>query len=140
MSLNQLKLAQPEADLIKNPVERAKRKLIGNLRHQVEVAKAELRGEQLSTSHKVTSEVDGEPRTKLIERPVRAWYRKDLSGEYRLTLRVRNRSLEIQPGKTDIIIDVLKEVPPTIQTVMGAVENGDLDKQISEIVAKKGTK
>ena len=60
-------------------------------------------------------------------RRVRAWWRNDATGNVVLTVKYGARSIEFEKGKAAIAVGNKDKLIPTIETVIGAVQAGELD-------------
>ena len=62
-----------------------------------------------------------------LKKRVRAWWRTDPTGAVVLTVRYGAKPIEFAPGKAAIAVGKKEKLIPTIETVIAAVEAGDLD-------------
>lgn len=132
--LKSLKLTEREEPSKQDPVERAKQKLIGNLREQQKAAEAMVRGERYMVPRTVTVEEDGQRVRKQVNKPIKTWYWRDTAGNIRFSVRVANKLVEIEKGKTDIIVGDDEKLPEIVGLVLKAVEAGELDKIVATAV------
>ena len=132
--IKSLAIAEREQTRQLDPAERAKNKLIANLRHQLKAAEAMVAGETYMVPRTVTVDEDGVRMRKQVNKPLRKWYWRDTTGQVRFSVRVANRAIEIDKGKTDIVVGDDANLPVVLQTVLKAAEAGELDKQVAAAV------
>jgi hypothetical protein len=135
--LKSLNVAEHEQTSKLDPVARAKNKLIANLRHQLKAAEAMVAGETYMVPRTVTVDEDGVRMRKQVNKPLRKWYWRDTTGQVRFSVRVANRAIEIDKGKTDIVVGDDANLPVVLQTVLKAAEAGELDKIITATINSK---
>ena len=122
----------------KTPIEQRRNKLIQKLQEQQSMAEAELGGNPYARLRWVTvPNVDGEP--VRVQRPVRIkrWWQKSAAGQIVMTIRYGARVITIANGKAAIEIKSKDDLPNIIQTVIKAVDAGELDTQLTEIAASR---
>lgn len=132
--LKSLAVSEREQTRKLDPVTRAKNKLIANLREQLKAAEATLAGETYMVARTVTVDEDGQRVRKQMNKPLRTWYWRDSTGQLRFSVRIANKAVELEKGKTDILVGDNPDLPKVVQTVLQAVEAGELDKQLSAVV------
>jgi hypothetical protein len=66
-----------------------------------------------------------------LRKRVRAWWRTDPTGAVVLTVRYGARVIEFEKGKAAIAVGKKEKLIPTIETVILAVEAGELDGTLS---------
>lgn len=135
--LKELTLVAKEADLKNNPFAKAKAKLLTNLNTQLMAAQAMVKGEVFTVPKMKTVEESGEKIRKEVQALVRKWYWRDAEGKVRFAVRVSNKVLEVQKGKTDFVVNDDKELPNLIELLINAVKAGELDSQIKTRVEAK---
>src|SRR5450830_232602 len=62
-----------------------------------------------------------------LRKKVRAWWRTDSTGAVVLTVRYGAKPIEFEKGKAAIAVGKKDKLIPTIETVIAAVEAGELD-------------
>lgn len=135
--LKSLKFVEAQQDQNLTPVEKARSLLIYNLNRQLTAAKAMLKGEAYFEIKNEFVEGDNGQRVKQsVKKPIRKWYWCDLEGHVRFSLRIRNKAIEIEQGKTDILIGDDTKLPDVISVLIEAVNAGELDKQIENHIGK----
>lgn len=112
------------------PVQYRRNKLIQNLKNQLECVKARSEGRD----HIVTIQrLDKNPETgtrKHVQVPYRVkpwWYQDTTSGKFHLELRYGSRRIELGEGKTGIEVDSMENLIETIEMLILAVQEGELD-------------
>ena len=135
--LKSLNFVEPQAPAKSNPFDNAKRNLITNLNRQLAAANAMVKGETYTeTRSEYVEGSDGQRTKQEIQKPIRKWYWRDYDGKVRFSLRVRNKAVEIEKGKTDILVGEDKQLPNAIKLLIEAVSAGELDMQIKTHIAK----
>lgn len=118
---------------------KARADLIIALKEQLKAAEAMIAGKPYMITRMMwqTNDITGERVRVPIQVPLRKWYWRDAEGKVRFCLRVRNRCLELQNGKTNIVVGDDKELPAVVQACIAAAEAGELDDEIAKVVASK---
>ena len=114
-------------------------KLITKLQEQLALAEAEFGGRAYKRMRWVTAvNDDGNP--SRVQRAVRIkqWWYKSASGSVLLTVRYGAKPIAISNGMTAIEIGKLEQLPETIQTVIKAVDDGELDSELAAIAKARG--
>ena len=135
--LKSLTFATREENTDVDPFQRAKAKLIQNLKQQQLAADAMAKGETYMVPRTVTVDEDGVKVRKEVNKPIKAWYWRDSTGQLRFSVRVANKRIELSKGKSDIVVGADKELPQVIATVLKAVEAGELDKTVTATLAAR---
>lgn len=129
--LKSLNLVEAQQATKASPFDNARRNLITNLNRQLAAANAMVKGEIYTETRSEYVEGENGQRTKQeVKKPIRKWYWRDLDGKVRFRLRIRNKAVEIEKGKTDILIGEDKQLPNAIKLLIDVVCAGELDKQI----------
>ena len=68
-----------------------------------------------------------------LPKKVRAWWRTDATGAVVLTVRYGARVIEFAPGKAAIAVGKKEKLISTLQTVIAAVEAGELDAVLGQM-------
>ena len=66
-----------------------------------------------------------------IKRRINPWWRTDLAGQIVLTVRYGSKPLEFEKGKAAILIGPRDQLPPTIENLIKAVAEGELDQLLA---------
>jgi len=107
-----------------DPVIHRRNKLIVRLQQQVQLAQ----DPNFSlTRQKWIADETGVKQLRELRKKVRAWWRIDPTGAVVLTVRYGAKPIEFAPGKAAIAVGKKDKLIPTIETVIAAVEAGELD-------------
>lgn len=130
-------IARPEIKP-KPPIIGKRMKLIERLEQQQELAKCMLDNKpfELYRTKMVKDPTTGERTKQHRAVTIRPWY-FDNNGHYYLEVKVNNKPIELQIGKSAIDIGDKAKLPDTIETLIKAVETGELDSFLLENAAPK---
>jgi hypothetical protein len=107
-----------------DPVIQRRNKLIVRLQQQI----ALVQDPQFTlTRQKWITDETGVKKLHELRKRVRAWWRIDPTGAVVLTVRYGAKPIEFAPGKAAIAVGKKEKLIPTIETVIAAVEAGELD-------------
>jgi hypothetical protein len=107
-----------------DPVIHRRNKLIVRLQQQVQLAQ----DPNFSlTRQKWIADETGVKQLRSLPKKVQPWWRIDLTGAVALTVRYGAKPIEFAPGKAAIAVGKKEKLIPTIETVIAAVEAGELD-------------
>src|ERR1035437_5681420 len=113
-----------------DPVIHRRNKLIVRLQQQVQLAQ----DPNFSlTRQKWIADENGVKQLRSLPKKVRAWWRTDPTGAVVLTVRYGARVIEFAPGKAAIAVGKKDKLIPTIETVIAAVEAGELDAVLGQM-------
>jgi len=113
-------------------------KLIIKLQEQLCMIEAELSGKSYNRMKWVTMpNIHGEP--ERTQRPVRVrqWWMKDRTGNVLFALKYGAKPVNISKDKSAIQVASTAELPEVIHTLIRAVDAGELDHQLSEIISER---
>jgi hypothetical protein len=113
-------------------------KLIVKLQEQIAIAEAQLNNSSYHRMRWITvADAEGEPRR--VQRPVRIkkWWFKNTAGSVLLSVRYGAKQVPLMNGKTAIEVGTMADVPKVLQTIVEAVEAGELDHQLGEIASER---
>ncbi len=135
-ALNKLKIVADIDNSKIDPVAVARGRLLGHLGEQLKAAEAMVDGTEYRVKRQrwETNEETGEKVRKEIEMPLRKWYWRDALGQVRFCLKVGNKRLPLKGEDTNIIVGEDTKLPEIIQTCIKAVEAGELDQAIDQVV------
>ena len=68
-----------------------------------------------------------------LRKKVSAWWRTDATGAVVLTVRYGAKPIEFAPGKAAIAVGKRERLVQTIETVIAAVEAGELDTVLGQM-------
>ena len=109
-------------------------KLVTALNEQKAMAEANRDGHEFSaTKRKWQKEED--VTKKLVEAPKRLkrWWVSDANGNCLLSVRYGNKVLELEKGKAAIVVGKNDKLIPTIETLISAVNAGELDSHLAQM-------
>ena len=113
-----------------DPVIQRRNKLIVRLQQQI----ALVQDPQFTlTRQKWIADETGLKQLRELKKRVRAWWRTDATGEVVLTVRYGARVIEFSPGKAAIAVGKKDRLVQTIETVIAAVEAGELDGILAQM-------
>jgi hypothetical protein len=117
-----------------DPVLNRRSKLLAHLEEQRAMACAELAGEtyQVSKEKWVHDAASGIKTKVSVPKRIKRWY-FSFNGTYFLEVRYGNKPLELAKGKCAIQVGGLKDVPTVIETVVQALNAGELDSMLMAI-------
>jgi len=116
-----------------DPVIQRRNKLIVRLQQQI----ALVQDPQFTlTRQKWVTDEAGVKQLKEIRKRVKTWWKIDPTGAVVLTVRYGAKPIEFAPGKAGIAVGKKEKLIPTIETVIAAVEAGELDEMISTQMKK----
>ena len=113
-----------------DPTIHRRNKLIVRLQQQVQLAQ----DPNFSlTRQKWIADETGVKQLRELRKKVRAWWRTDPTGAVVLTVRYGARAIEFARGKAAIAVGKKEKLIPTIETVIAAVEAGELDAVLGQM-------
>ena len=113
-------------------------KLARRLWEQMELAKAQLAGEQFTvTKFRSVVERDTGMRKQVeVQKRIKQWWFTADNGKLALSVRYGARLLELAKGKFAVEVASDKELVPTLELIKAAVLNGELDTAIDTASTK----
>lgn len=125
----------------KPPILGKRMKLIDRLEEQLAMANAMLDKTQFEAFREksVKDPETGERKTIRKRRSVRPWY-YDSNEHYYIEIKVGLKAIELEKGKTAIDVGPKEQLPDVINTIIQAVEKGELDSHIIQIKPPKPPK
>ena len=110
-------------------------KLLMRLRQQREMAEASLNGQPYLATRLRSVKDPQSGLTSIKQMPVRvkSWWWTGDKGETLVAVRYGSKTLEIAKGKTAIQMSAETDRPGTLDAVIAAVENGELDTQLQAV-------
>jgi hypothetical protein len=113
-----------------DPVIQRRNKLIVRLQQQI----ALVQDPQFTlTRQKWIADEAGVKQLRELRKKVRAWWRTDPTGAVVLTVRYGARVIEFAPGKAAIAVGKKEKLISTLETVIAAVEAGELDGVLAQM-------
>jgi hypothetical protein len=119
-------------------VVKRRNKLLNKLGEQRSLAQALQTGEQY-TPRRLRSFTDTDTGARVVkEIPVRIkpWFWTGERGEVMLAIYYGSRTIELQKGKTSVEVGAADNLLNVLDTIISAVQNGELDAQIELTSAK----
>lgn len=141
MSIKSLTFAALPKGGAADPATHRRNKLIERLRQQIELAK--------DPTFKLTRQkwvADSAGVKQLVEqhKKVRPWWRQDAAGNVILAVHYGAQKIEMEKGKAGIVVGKKEKLVPTIETLIEAVSNGEIDNILASLsktaVQAKGSK
>lgn len=125
----------------KPPILGKRMKLIDRLEEQLAMAKAMLDKTPFEAFREksVKDPETGERKTIRKRRSVRPWY-YDSKEHYYIEIKVGLKAIELEKGKTAIDVGAKEKLPDVINTIIQAVEKGELDTHILAVSPPKAPK
>lgn len=116
-------------------VVKRRNKLLMRLRQQREMAEASLNGQPYLATRLRSVKDPQSGLTSIKQMPVRvkSWWWTGDKGETLVAVRYGSKTLEIAKGKTAIQMSAETDLPGTLDAVIAAVENGELDTQLQAV-------
>jgi hypothetical protein len=113
-------------------------KLIIKLQEQLSMAEAELSGNSYRRMKWIT-QTNEQGQAERIQRPVRVkqWWFKDRAGNVVFALKYGAKPILISKDKSAVQVGSTAELPAVINTLIQAVNAGELDAQLSAIQSER---
>ncbi|MDY8110780.1 DUF6641 family protein [Fulvimarina sp. 2208YS6-2-32] len=137
--LKALKLATAEPmNAQADPVKRTRAKVIEALAEQKRAAEAKIAGEAFVPTHMVWRKNEADERVQVEQRKRfrSAWF-ENAAGQTFFSLRYAGKTIELAKGKNAIEIAEFTQLPGLIDTLIAAVDAGELDTQLGEAAAAR---
>lgn len=133
-------IARPKIEP-KPPVIGKRTKLIDKLEQQKEMAQCLIENKRFEAfrDKKVKNPETGEVTVQRRPTTIRPWY-YDSDGYYYLEVKVNNKPIELQKGKPAIDVGEKAQLPEVIDTIIQAVEKGELDDALLKPAVPKKPK
>lgn len=123
-----------------DPVIRSRTKFAAALQTQINIVEAEANGETFTVERlRWGTNEQGERVRVPTQTAPRPWFWEE-DGLVYLLPKVGVRPLKIEKGKPTIQVGAPKELVPTLEMLIQAVNDGELDKQIAEANSRKKSK
>ena len=117
-----------------SPEQHRRAKLIRKLMEQKAIAEAERDGREPNIMQRRWVTTESGSKT-LIDAPkrIKRWWVTDATGNCLFAIRYGSKVLEIEKGKTAVVVGKPDQLVPTIETIITAINAGELDGQLSEM-------
>ena len=120
-----------------SPVSQRKERLINKLYEQLECAKAKIDGRDYFVHQMRNSKApNGETVQTELVRKIRPWWYRSSDGKLVFEVRYANKRIELAKGKTGIEVDHLESIIPTVEVLIKAVQEGEVDAGLNTIASK----
>jgi hypothetical protein len=113
-----------------DPVVQRRNKLITRLQQQIALVQDP---NFTLTRQKWIADDAGVKQLRELRKRARAWWRTDATGAVVLTVRYGAKPIEFEKGKAAIAVGKKDKLIPTIETVIAAVEAGELDAVLGQM-------
>ena len=121
-----------------DPVIRSRTKFAAALHIQLKIVEAEAKGETYTVDRqRWKTNGDGERVRVPTQISPRAWFWTEEDGVVYLIPKIGVRPLVLEKGKPTIRVGPAKELVPTLEMLIQAVNAGELDKAIAEANSRK---
>ena len=123
-----------------DPVVRRRNKLVAKLNEQLASARALLNGEEFQLTRMVTqTNEDGDRVRVSVPKRFRPWYWHDVAGKWHMELKYGAKALPLSKSNdTAVVVGEKDNLLMTIDSLIAAVEKGELDKPIEAASVKVG--
>lgn len=123
----------------KDPVDRARNKVIAALAEQKVMAEAKIAGQHYAPTHIVWRKNDDGQRVQVSQlKRLRAGWFMDASGQTFFGIRYAGKPIEFAKDKNAIAVGELAALPAILDTLTEAVRAGELDNQLAAAAAERG--
>ncbi len=120
-----------------SPILHRREKLIDKLYEQLECAKAKIDGREHFVHQMRNSKAPtGETVQSQMVRKVRPWWYRSSDGKLVFEVRYANKRIELAKGKTGIEVEQLESIIPTVEMIIKAVQEGEIDAGLNLIANK----
>jgi hypothetical protein len=113
----------------RNPTANRRAKLIAHLEDQKHLANDPL---HVRVVQRWVIQDNGVKAPVEVKKRVRPWWRADDAGALYLKVRYGARALEFEKGKPAILVKDKSKLVPTIDTIIAAIQAGELDEQLAQ--------
>ena len=134
-ALANLKLTAAKRTTQISPVAQRRSKAVKRIHEQIEVAKAELAGQQYRCMRQrsVTDKETGETKLVEMQKRVKPWHWVNEGGKTLVCLFYGSKVVEIAKGKAAIELPSKDDLVATLETLKDAVLGGELDQQLEAV-------
>lgn len=136
--LNKLKFTQAKIQRVASPVTVRRSKLLLQLRQQLELAQATLKGERFVAykEQHVKDLESGGTKTQKVEKRVKQWFYQSEDGTWFMDVRYANRRLLLADAMTTIEVGHADNLIPVINTLIEAASAGELDDALMKVKSR----
>lgn len=117
-----------------SPEQHRRNKLVSKLIEQRLIAEADRDGREpvILCRRWVTTDNGSKARLEVPKR-IKRWWLNDMQGVCLLAIRYGNKIVELEKGKSAIIVGKPDQLVPTIEKIIAAINAGELDGLLSEM-------
>ena len=117
-----------------SPEQHRRAKLIRKLMEQKVIAEADCDGREPNIMQRrwVTTESGARAAIEVPKR-IKRWWVKDDAGNCLLAIRYGSKLLELEKGKTAIVVGNPDQLVPTIEMIIAAINAGELDGHLAQM-------
>ena len=117
-----------------SPAQHRRAKLIGKLMEQKVIAEADLDGREPSIMQRRWVKTENGARAAIdAPKRIKRWWVKDADGNCLLAIRYGSKVLELDKGKSAIVVGKPDQLIPTIETIIAAINAGELDGHLAQM-------
>lgn len=133
-TLASLKLVAAKKPSNQPPVVQRRNKLSGKVFEQIQLARAQSKGETYApTKHKTVTNADGERVQVTVPKRIKPWWFVAENGKVCIAIRYGARLIELAKGKSAIEVASPDALIEALEAVNAAVLAGELDAQIESV-------
>ena len=131
----QLKLIAAKRPVQLSPVVQRRNKVAKRIAEQIALATAKQDGKSYAPTkqRKVTDAATGESKTISVPKRIKEWWFVTDTGKLCVQLRYGAKVVEFAKGKSAVELATADQLVPTLETLMAAVEGGELDTQLEAV-------
>jgi hypothetical protein len=117
-----------------SPEQHRRAKLVRKLMEQKVIAEADREGREPNIIQRrwVTTESGARAAIDAPKR-IKRWWVKDDAGNCLLAIRYGSKVLELEKGKTAVVVGNPDQLVPTIETIIAAINAGELDGHLAQM-------
>lgn len=138
--MSKLNITQLKRPTKQSPAEERRSKLVAKLEEQLALAQAQAEGKSYVVTKSTWTRDDQGTKTRVQrERAVRQWWWSEGTA-LAMVVRYGARPLELSKGKRALSIANAEALPEVINTIIAAVNAGELDAPIAAVIAASKSK
>ncbi|MGB0683724.1 MAG: hypothetical protein ACPGOV_13505 [Magnetovibrionaceae bacterium] len=137
-ALNQLKLSNEKRKIVYDKTSHRRQKMVAALMEQQLLVDALLNNTTAKITHMVTEKHPETGQRQKVEKPktVKQWFWHNANGTWFIEPRYGNKLIDFGKGQTVIEVEKKENLNRVLDTLVVAVEAGELDKQLEKASAK----
>lgn len=133
-TLATLKLVAAKKPTTQSPIVQRRNKLCGKLSEQIQLARAQSKGETYApTKTKLVSNSQGDRIAVTVPKRIKPWWFVSENGKCCVSIRYGAKLLELSKGKSAIEVTSPDALIEALEAVSAAVLAGELDAQITSV-------